>query len=171
MNPEKQGLKFEPVFHDAIDHAVAKDGTSFDEFLSDAEEVYAESKRRNRSRKPAIAPDKGFSPGLRKIIGRELPMIEGESLQIKWVKMSDGGFIDIDFPSRTVLLNKRFRSLFVPMHGGMNDAPVLKALLYLLTHHVFEGQHLGAKDKDEIDLWKSVLTAAAVAELNARGGK
>ncbi len=168
MNPEKHGLKFEPIFHDAIGQAAAADGTTFDEFLIDAESVYVNSKKRNRSRKPAITPDRGFAPKLRRIIGRELPMIEGESLRLQWRKMPRGEFLDVDHPERTLWLNSRYRSLFAPEGGSLNDAPVMKALLYLLTHHVFEGQYLGAKDRDDIALWTSVLGAAAVAEQQMR---
>jgi len=92
MNPEKQGLKFEPIFHDAVGHAVAADGATFDQFLTHAESVYVDSKRRNRSRKPAIAPDRGFAPTLRRIIGTELPMIVGESLRLQWRPMPEGEF-------------------------------------------------------------------------------
>ncbi len=171
MNPEKHGLKFEPVFHDAIGHAAAADGTTFDKFLADAEAVYIDSKKRKRSRKPAIAPDKGFAPKLRKIIGKELPMMQGDTLSLQWKRMADGEFLDVDYTDRTLWLNSRYRSLFAPERGSLNDAPVMKALLYLLTHHVFEGQYMGAKDRDEIALWKSVLGAAALAEQQMRDHK
>lgn len=171
MNPEKHGLKFEPIFHDAIGQATAADGTTFDEFLTDAESVYVDSKKRNRSRKPAIAPDRGFAPRLRRIIGRELPMIEGEVLRLQWRRMPEGEFLDIDYADKILWLNSKYRTLFAPEGGSLNDAPVMKALLYLLTHHVFEGQYLGTKDRDEIALWKSVLGAAAVAEHHMREGK
>jgi hypothetical protein len=46
----------------------------------------------------------------------------------------------------------------------VNDTPLLKALLYLLIEDVFEGEHLGPKDKDNIELWQEVLTAAAKDE-------
>lgn len=168
MNPEKQGLKFEPIFHDAVEHATAADGTTFERFLTDAESIYVDSKRRRRSRKPAISPDKGFAPKLRRIIGRELPLIEGELLRLQWRRMPEGEFLDVDFTGRTLWLNSRYRALFAPEGGSLNDAPVMKALLYLLTHHVFEGHFLGAKDRDEIALWKSVLGAAALAEQKMR---
>ncbi|OBG76440.1 MULTISPECIES: ATP-binding protein [unclassified Mycobacterium] len=168
MNPEKHGLKFEPIFHDAVSHAVASDGTTFDRFLSDAESIYVESTRRRRVRKPAITPDKGFAPKLRKIICKELPMIEGDALGLQWRRMPEGEFLDVDLPNKTLWLNSRYRSLFAPEGGSLNDAPVMKALLYLLTHHVFEGQYLGATDRDQIALWKSVLGAAAVAEQQMR---
>lgn len=168
MNPEKHGLKFEPIFHDAVSHAAASDGTTFDRFLSDAESTYADSNRRRRSRKPAITPDKGFAPGLRKAISNELPMIEGDTVRLQWRRMPEGEFLDVNLPTKTLWLNSRYRTLFAPEGGSLNDAPVMKALLYLLTHHVFEGTHLGSRDKDDIALWKSVLGSAVVAEEQMR---
>lgn len=168
MNPEKHGLKFEPSFHDAFSRARAEDGSTFEQFLSDAEAVNIESNKRTRSRKPAITPSKGFAPQLKKIISRELPMIAGDSLQLRWQRMREGQFLEVDHQTKTLWLNDRYRTLFSPDRGSLNDAPVMKALLYLLTHHIFEGQYLGAKDKDEIALWKSVLGAAAETEARMR---
>lgn len=169
MNPEKSGMKFEPVFHDAINKAKASDGTTFLTFLQDAESIYTVANRRKRRRKPVIRPDKGIAPAVRKRIGTELSFIDGEDVNIKWKRMPASEFLDVDYPARTLWLNSRYRGLFAPGGGSLNDAPVLKASLYLLTHHVFEGQHLGARDKDEIALWKSVLGAAAAAEEHMRG--
>ncbi len=168
MNAEKHGLRFEPQFEEALATAIAPDSTTFDQYLLDAEFVYSDANKRNRSRKPAIFPDKGFAPKLRRIIGKELPMIEGESLNLQWRRMPEGEFLDVNFPEKILWLNSRYRSLFVTERGSLNDAPVMKALLYLLTHHVFEGQYLGVKDRDEIALWKSVLGAAALTEAKTR---
>lgn len=169
MNPEKSGLKFEPVFHDAINKAEATDGTTFMAFLQDAESIYTDANKRKRQRKPVIRPDKGIAPAVRKRIGSELSFIDGEAVDVKWKRLPSGEFIDVDHPAKTLWLNSRYRSLFAPDGGSLNDAPVLKALLYLLTHHIFEGQHLGSRDKDEILLWRSVLGAAATAEQQMRG--
>lgn len=168
MNPEKQGMKFEPAFHDAIAHANTIDGKTFDNFLQDAETVYIESNKRGRKRKPAIRPDKGFSPAVRKAILSELEMIDGISVKLQWTRMGEGEFMDVDMPEKTLWLNSRYRPLFTPSRGSLNDAPVLKSLLYLLTHHIFEGQKLGARHKDEIALWKAVLGAAVVNEEQTR---
>lgn len=169
MNPEKSGLKFEPVFHDAINKAEAHDGTTFLTFLQDAESIYTDATKRKRQRKPVIRPDKGVAPAVRKRIGAELSFIDGDAVNIKWKRMPAGEFLDVDHPAKTLWLNSRYRALFAPYGGSLNDAPVLKALVFLLTHHVFEGQHLGSRDKDEIALWKSVLGAAAAAEEHIRG--
>jgi hypothetical protein len=170
MNPEKHGLKFEPIFHEAMSHARASDGTTFDDFLRDAETMYVESNRRRRRREPAISPDKGFAPGLRKAIRTELPMMEGDTVRLQWRRMAEGEFLEVDLPTKTLWLNSRYRQLFAPAGGSLNDAPVMKALLYLLTHRVFEGQHLGARDKDDIALWKGILGAAVTAEERMRRG-
>lgn len=168
MNSEKQGLRFEPIFLDALEHAYAEDGTTFEDFLAAAETAYAEARRRRRTRKPAIRPHKGFAPAVRKRIASEVPMLGGEAMRMSWTKLPEGEFLDFDLQTRTVLLNSRYRALFAPQGGSLNDAPVVKALVYLLTHHVMEGQYLGAKDKDNIALWKSVLSAAVRAEHEMR---
>lgn len=169
MNPEKSGLKFEPVFHDAINKAEAGDGTTFVAFLQDAESIYTDANKRKRQRRPVIRPDKGVAPAVRKRIGSELPFIDGDAVNIKWKRMPAGEFLDVDHPAKTLWLNSRYRGLFAPDGGTLNDAPVVKALVFLLTHHVFEGQHLGSRDKDQIALWKSVLGAAAATEEHMRG--
>jgi hypothetical protein len=172
MNPEKHGLRFEHGFHDAVAHAAADDGTVFEDFIADAESVFVEAnKRRSRHRAPAIMPTKGFAPRVRKAIERELPMIHGEELQVRWRSMPEDEFLDVDFSSRVLYLNSRYRHLFSPERGSLNDAPMMKALLYLLTHKVYEGQILGARDKDDIMVWKSVLAAAAKAEADLREGR
>lgn len=169
MNPEKSGLKFEPTFYDAISRAVAADGTTFVEFLEDAEAIYSAAHKRNYRRRPVIRPEKGFAPAVRRKVGRELSFLDGDSLDLKWKRLPAGEFFDVDLPAKVLWLNSRYRSLFVPYAAGLNDAPVLKALLFLLTHHVFEGQHLGSRDKDQIALWKSILGAAVLAEQHVRG--
>lgn len=169
MNPEKSGLKFEPVFHDAINKAEASDGTTFLAFLQDAESIYTDANKRKRQRKPVIRPDKGVAPAVRKRIGSELPFIDGDAVNIKWKRMPAGEFLHVDHPDKTLWLNGRYRGLFAPDGGSLNDAPVVKALVFLLTHHVFEGQHLGSREKDEIALWNSILGAAAAAEEHMRG--
>jgi hypothetical protein len=46
----------------------------------------------------------------------------------------------------------------------LNDVPVVNSLLFLLMGGVFEGVYHGARDRDNMELWNSILTAAAKAE-------
>jgi hypothetical protein len=169
MNPEKAGLRFEPIFRDALAHAAASDGTTFDGYLQDAEACYMEGNRRVSRRQPVIAPEKGFAPKLRKSIGAELPLLRSDFLNLQWKRLPEGEFIEVDFGNSTLWLNARYRYLFAPERGSLNDAPVVKALLFLLMHNVFEGAHLGPKDKDNIALWCAILGAAVQAEEEMRG--
>ncbi|NKS77882.1 ATP-binding protein [Rhodococcus hoagii] len=169
MNPEKSGLRFEPAFKDALASAVATDGTTFDDFLADAESTYVEGNRRKSRRQPVITPDRGFAPGIRSVVKSELPLKRGETLKIQWKRLPKGEFIDVDFGGKVLWLNQRYRQLFAPSGGSLNDAPLVKSLLFLLTHHVFEGAHLGPKDKDTIALWRAVLGAAVELEETMRG--
>lgn len=169
MNPEKAGLRFEPIFRDALAHSAATDGTTFDAYLKDAEACYAEGNRRVRKRQPVIAPDKGFAPRLRKSIETELPLLRFDFLNLQWKRLPEGEFIDVDFGNSTLWINSRYRYLFAPERGSLNDAPLVKALLFLLTHSVFEGAQLGSKDKDNIALWRAILGAAVEAEEEKRG--
>jgi hypothetical protein len=169
MNPEKAGLRFEPIFRDALAHATASDGTTFDDYLKEAEACYAEGNRRISRRQPVITPEKGFAPKLRRSIGAELPLLRTDSLNLQWKRLPEGEFIEVDFGNTTLWINSRYRYLFAPERGSLNDAPVVKALLFLLTHKVFEGVHLGPKDKDNIALWRSILGAAVQAEEDMRG--
>jgi hypothetical protein len=66
---------------------------------------------------------------------------------------------------RTLWLNSRYRpALLHGSRGGVNDAPVIKALLFLVYEDLFRGQAMGAKDKEDQLFWNEVLTVAAQME-------
>lgn len=168
MNPEKSGLRFEPGFRDALARAQASDGTTLDQYLQDAEDTYRTANKRTMKRHPVIAPDRGFAPAVRKQIEAEFGLIKSDALQIRWARMPQDEFFDIDFGNSTLLLNQQYRWLFAPQGSSLNDAPLIKALMFLLTHQIFEGTNLGPKDKDNIVLWRAILGAAVEAEEEMR---
>jgi hypothetical protein len=164
MNPEKNSLRFEHRFQDVLGQALASDGTTFTDYLKDAEDAFTTATKRDRSRKPVIKPDKGLPAEVRKQVADELSFIDGQSIDLKWRSMPEGELFDIDRSKSSIWLNSRYRHLFVGDRGSQNDAPVLKTLLYLLTHHVFQGQNFGPRSKDDINLWKNILGVAVTAE-------
>ncbi len=165
MNPEKSSITFDSSLNKAI-HQAAADGRDFADFLRDVEDVLRAAKVRQRVRKPAVPLDKGFAPGLRRAIAAELDVDETQDpVSIKWKRLPQGELLDVDFSGRTVWLNNYYRSLLAGEgKRGINDAPVLKALVFLLTRDVFKGQYLGPKHKDDIALWQQVLAGAVQAE-------
>jgi len=44
--------------------------------------------------------------------------------------------------------------------SGVNDAPLVKIALFLLLERLFHGDYLGPKERDDLELWQSLLTAA-----------
>ena len=166
INPEKSAVAVDSQFAEAVERARSEGGVTFRGFLMDARETYKKSRKRSRERPKVVAPGKGFHPALRHSLDDELEYMPGvDPVDIRWKDLEGETFLEIDWEYRTVWLNKRYRATLTGYERGtLNDAPVLKALLYLLTQEVFKGAWLGSRDKDNIELWQQVLTAAARAE-------
>lgn len=171
MNPEKSSISFDAALGRAM-HAASDGFVTFAEYLTEVEDVHRAARRRQRLRKPSVGLDKGFAPGLRRAIRDELDFHEGfDPVSIRWKRLPEDEFMDVDFPERTVWLNSFYRVLLAGEgKRGVNDAPVLKALVYLLTRDIFMGERLGPKDKDDITLWQEVLAGAVQAENERLGG-
>ena len=167
MNPEKTRVQSRVSFTQAIEAARGQGGFSLASYLADATQTFKESRKRSTARPRVIPPGKGFAPTLRKAIGRELDYLAGESpIDVRWTDFSDDSFFEVDRDERVLWLNKQYRwAVIGERDASLNDAPLVKALLYLLTEDLFRGAYLGAKDKDNIELWQAVLGAAARAEI------
>jgi hypothetical protein len=113
-----------------------------------------------------IYPGSGLPPWVRSTIENEIPPVRGEEpIAIRWETFEDDSLFDIDRENQTLWLNKRYRTMLLGgKHGGLNDLPLIKSLLYLLVENVFEGDYLGSRDRDNIELWQTILTAAVQAE-------
>ncbi|RJO78868.1 ATP-binding protein [Nocardia panacis] len=166
MNPEKSRVQTGPEFARLAATARAHDGTTLRGYLEVAEGLFRKSQARVSKRTAMIHPGQGLPPRVRTIIQNEIPAVRGEDLiAIRWDDFIDDAFFRIDRDTQTLWLNKRYRKMLLGgKHGGLNDVPLVKSLLYLLVANVFEGEYLGKKDKDNIEMWQSILTAAARAE-------
>lgn len=166
MSVEKSGVHMVADLVQAVERAVSEDGTTFADFLADAEEAFRQSNRRVRTRSPILPPGQGIAPRVKRALSREMDFIEGEEpLRIRWKRISDGDFAEVDRRERTLWLNSDYREAILKgTPGGVNDAPLLKALLFLLYEDIFRGVAFGPKDKDNVSMWRDVLTAAAEEE-------
>jgi hypothetical protein len=166
MNPEKSRVSAGPHFARAVSAARAADGTGINEYLQAAEQIWTQTNKRATAKRSAvIPPGRGIHPRVSREIRDELPQLNDDPLNIQWKPFSSDDFIEVDRSTRTLWLNQTYRrALLGGRRGGLNDLPVLKALLFLLAEHVFQGSHLGSRDKDDIELWQEILTAAARAE-------
>jgi hypothetical protein len=116
-----------------------------------------------------LPPGQGIPPRVKKAIEREVELIEGEEpLRIRWTRFESDDFLEVDRRDRTLWLNSEYRQAILKgTTAGVNDAPLLKALLFLLYEDIFRGSALGIKDKDNMSLWHEVLGAAAEEEVDA----
>lgn len=171
MTPEKTAIRFTADLQDAVTHARNKSVT-FEVYLDRARDVLVESKRRVHARRPAVAPGRGLHEDVRRVIGSEIPIRKNEDpVDIRWRAMRSGTFMELDREARTVYLNRRYRDMFTGGANGLSDAPLLKSLVYLLTEDHFAGERWGPRDKDLIDIWNSVLSAAVQTEASYREGR
>jgi hypothetical protein len=165
MNPEKSRVIAGPEFGHLAEAASSEDGVTFIGYLQTAEDKFRESRQRSRKRNSVIPPGKGFTPQLRRAIQDELPFLLGEKpIDVRWAHFDVDEFFEVDRESRTLWLNVNYRGAAIGERHSVNDAPLLKALLYLLIEDVFKGEYLGTRDKDNIELWQGILTAAAKSE-------
>jgi hypothetical protein len=166
MSVEKAGVHLTADVVHAIELAKAHDGTTFHEYLVDAAQTFKASNRRMRRRTPILPPGQGIHPRIKRAVERTTPLLEGEEpIRIRWKRLADEDFVEIDRPARTLWINSRYRpAVLHGLPGGVNDAPLLKTLLYLVYEDLFRGQAVGAKDKENQMYWNHVLTAAALVE-------
>jgi hypothetical protein len=165
LNAEKSRVNVGPEFARAVRKARAEDGTTIDDYLRAAQELWTRTNQRTGTRHAVVPPGRGIEPRVAREIRDELPQLQQAPLNILWRHFTNDVFFVVDRENATLWLNQKYRqALLGGRRGGLNDLPVLKALLYLLTEQVFQGNHLGPRDKDNIDLWQEILTAAARTE-------
>lgn len=165
LKPEKNGIEVGPDFTAAVSSSSAPDGATFADYVERARGVLKESNRRRRVRQAVLPPGAGFHPKLRRALERELPLKDEDPVDIRWAHFEDEAFFEIDREESILWLNSRYRKALVRgRNGSLNDLPMVKALLFLLVENIFSGQNVGPRDKDNIELWHSILTAAARAE-------
>ncbi|MFI9559096.1 ATP-binding protein [Nonomuraea endophytica] len=166
MNPEKSKVNVGPEFTQLAENAKAEDGTSFHDYLNAAEETFRQSGKRNTGRRKMAPLGKGMAPELRKAIEREIPIDEdAEPIDLRWKRFTNHDFFEIDRDQRVLWLNETYRPESKGERRSLNDAPLLKALLFIVTEELFRGEYLGPRDKDNIELYQQILTTAALSEL------
>lgn len=161
MNPEKTRVEVGPDFAPAVQKAKCTDGTRWDDYLEQARETFKASNARDTSRKPVVKPGRGLAPKVRDAVGREYEFTSDSEISVRWAQLTDESFFAIDRRERTIWLNRDYRWAVVGnAPATLNDAPLVKALVYLLAQELFQGAHLGPRDKDNIGIWQAILTAA-----------
>lgn len=167
MNPEKSRVEAGHEFGEALDRAAADDGTTFQGYIEAAQQAFKQSNQRSRVRSSIVPLGRGVPPRLRQTVERELNSLQGYGeIDLRWRDFDDAIFFDIDRDGSTIWLNSRYRGIVTSNdRASLNDAPLIKTLLFLLVENLFHGSWWGPKDKDNLELWQTLLTTAAKAEM------
>ncbi len=165
MNPEKTSVQANSQFVRAV-LAAGDGGWNFSTYLADAALTLKQSRKWQRKRDPVVPPGRGFSPSLRQAIADQFPQLQGEEpIDVRWAVLDGDDFFHVDHAAHVITLNKRYRwALTAETGASLNDAPLIKAFMYLLLEPLFRDSHFGPKDKDNLSLWQEILTAAAVSQ-------
>jgi hypothetical protein len=167
MNPEKTRVETRAAFTSAVEEGRGPGGFALSVYLEDATATFKESRKRTSARPRVMPPGRGLAPKVRRAIAGELAFVPGEPpIDVRWRDFDDQAFFEIDRDEHVIWLNKEYRwAVIGERDAKLNDAPLVKALLYLLMEDLFRGTYLGPKEKDNIGLWQAILTAAARSEL------
>ncbi|MFI9307515.1 ATP-binding protein [Streptomyces triculaminicus] len=169
LTVKKSGVETAPEFIEGLEKATDAEGLPFTQYLADADTVYREARKRSGTvRKPVIGPGEGIAPEVRTTIEEELPLLPlEEPISIVWQKLENDLFFELDRDNRAVVINQHYRrAILGGRAGGPNDAPLLKSLMYLMLHRAFEKEYSGSREKDNLQLWQSILVSAARSELD-----
>jgi hypothetical protein len=165
MNAEKTRVEVSAEFS-AIVQSATDGKTSFLDYIEHAKSAYRESQRRRRQRPKVMRPRRGFAEAVRSAVDDEYEFLPGDGLDIRWGDLADDTFFEIDRENFVIRLNRRYRSAIIGgRDSSLNDAPLVKALIFLLAEGSFHGAVLGARRRDNLGIWQSILTAAARVEM------
>ncbi|MFD7088118.1 ATP-binding protein [Streptomyces sp. NPDC059896] len=169
LTVKKDGVTVTPAFARGLEKATDGEGRSFGSYVQEAESAYREAARRasEPQRKSVLPAGKGLDPKLRRTLRDELPELEGEDpITFRWDALPPEVFFELDREERVVKLNREYRQAFNGgRRGGLNDAPVVKSMLYLMVNDIFQKERVRAVHTDNVALWNSVLVTAARCEL------
>lgn len=102
-------------------------------FVKRADEIYRKKTVVEQNYIPV--PGRGFDGAIRKrassyLAGRKLPRRE---IHLIWKKLSEDSFLEVDRSSGSIFLNAKYRQdILRGLPASLNDAPMLKTLLFLL---------------------------------------
>lgn len=169
LTVKKDGVTVTPAFARGLEQAVDGTGHTFGAYVQEAAVTYREAAKRatEPQRKAVLPAGKGMDPKLRRTLRDELPELAGEDpIAFRWDILPSDVFFELDREQREVRLNKEYRQVLNGgRRGGLNDAPMVKSMLYLMVNEIFQKERVRAVHTDNVALWNSVLVTAARCEL------
>jgi hypothetical protein len=170
INPEKSGLVLEPAFEDALLKATFDHGSGgFPDYLTDVETQCRRSRARQRRPVKLVEPGFGIPGEVIDAIDETVQVVDDvEPVEIRWRALAPDQVFEIALDERRLYLNARMREVLVGHRSrDPDDAPVLKVLFHLLMSRMFEGTFHGASQRQDLEAWQEILSAAVRAQGDA----
>ena len=164
MNPEKRGVVLRPNLLEAIESAVADDGTTFRAFLDTAQSTIQQSNSRRPSVKPVTPIEFGLPSEVNDELSRTLRLRDDtRPATIRWRVLEEDRLFRFDLEARTLWLNAGYRS---QLAGPTGDNPLLKLTLHLLLESNYTKGWLQQPTIDQIEAWQLTLASAMFAQID-----
>lgn len=161
LNVQKTALVVPVGFFDALDQA--KSGTHpFSRYLTDAIETYRTRDTRAKTG-VAFVPNGGVSPKLRAVIRNTVvdPGTEVRTMAFRWEKLADDQFFEVRPETGEIVLNAKWRNQVLQgKRPSKNDAPVVKALLYLLLRDELGRERMREESRRWLEMCQEILMKA-----------
>lgn len=163
ISPQKGSVLFKEGFHDFLralrDPGDAK--TDLDQVYADAIAVVKRGNRRSGKAAPLSEPGKGIAPSVKRAVTSKAELRAGEPISVMWAKLPKDNFVGVDSKKKTIYLNESFRKFFNDGHGRLNDAPLIKTVLFLLFNDYLAADRFSQSAQATANQRVAIINAAA----------
>ncbi|RMB71926.1 ATP-binding protein [Rhodococcus sp. SBT000017] len=170
INPEKSGVVLDATAVAVLQQAILReyDGRNL---LSDATSVLHAARSHTPRPISVVEPFEGFPQELSDAFSDAFTFVDGvDPVSVGWRVLARDAFFEVDLKTRTLWINARFRREILGRKGTDNtDVPILRTLLYLLVHSMFDVHRHSSRQQEQMQAWQDVLVAAMSAHREQMG--
>ena len=163
INVQKSAVQVSAGLVEALEEARCGKATLRD-YMEDCRRVYRKAARQPPPNEDMIlVAGEGLPAGLRRsledALSPDLDLVR--PINFEWAALNRKQVFDLDLDNDTVLLNKRYRNKILDgKRASAVDAPLFKALLFLLLRHEFDRERFSAKRREWLDECNLILLKA-----------
>lgn len=170
ISPQKGAVRTKNSFHEFVESLrnPSDEEFGFDSFIEAAAETAQLFNKRDSNLKPIVPPGKGLAKPVVEVIEDTVPFALRDPINVVWTNRITGeGFADIDFRTNTIRLNEELRPALGLTGSGVEDAPLLRTLVYLLFNEFFDMGRKSQRAMDKLALYQAALDTAVAEEIEA----
>ncbi|WP_312713963.1 ATP-binding protein [Corynebacterium flavescens] len=170
VSPQKGSVRLSEDFDHFIRslRAPGDPDKGFAQVLDDAKQTLSDSNKKSGAANPLAETGKGISRRVQEAVWASERLKATDPIDIEWGKLEDGKLIKLEPARNLILLNEDYREYLNRGNSDSNDAPLFKALIYLLFNDSLSSARWTAKAESNAELWISIVEAALQEEMESR---